>query len=31
MNIFDKEIKQQHNYKITNIKKLDFILCQTRN
>jgi hypothetical protein len=31
MNIFDKEIKQQHNYKITNIKKLDFILWQTRN
>ncbi len=31
MNIFNKKIKQQHNFKITNIKKLDFILWQTRN
>ena len=30
MNIFNKRIKQQHNFKITNIKKLDFILWQTR-
>jgi hypothetical protein len=31
MNIFDKNIKQQRNFKITKIKKLDFILWQTRN
>ena len=31
MYIFNKRIKQQHNFKITNIKKLDFILWQTRN
>ena len=31
MDIFIKRIKQQHNFKITNIKKLDFILWQTRN
>ena len=31
MDIFNKRIKQQHNFKITNIKKLDFILWQTRN
>ena len=30
MNIFDKNIKQQRNFKITKIKKLDFILWQTR-
>ena len=31
MNIFDKNIKQQRNFKITKIKKLDFILWQTRH
>lgn len=30
MDIFNKRIKQQHDFKITNIKKLDFILWQTR-
>ena len=30
MDNFNKKIKQQHNFKITNIKKLDFILWQTR-
>ena len=30
MDNFNIRIKQQHNFKITNIKKLDFILWQTR-
>ncbi len=31
LDIFNNRIKQQHNFNITNIKKLDFILWQTRN
>ena len=31
INDFNKNIKQEHNFNITNIKKIDFILWQTRN
>jgi hypothetical protein len=30
MNIFNTKTKQQRNFKSTNIKKLDFVLWQTR-
>ena len=30
MNIFNNKIKQKRNFKITNIKKIDFKVRQTR-